>query len=273
MARGQQRVLDERQVEQLAGPSKVEQPGHDPAHRLPPVVGSGSGGRRARSAPRADHDDPPAHLHHVDLGPVQLGQRLGGHHLVRGADPEPAVDQVEHPVDQRQHRVDLVGHEQHRGVRGAPARGRSARSPPLVGEVQRQQRLVAQQHRRVADQRLRHPQPLLLAAGEQPDRRVGEAAAPTAASACVDPRPRARAAAQRRAPAVPVQPEPDQVAAAQRQASGPAPAAAGCSRCRRFPGAPAGPPTIARAGGQRLQARAAPAAGSSCRTRSGRARR
>jgi hypothetical protein len=43
----------------------------------------------------------------------------------------------------------------------------------VVRQVQREQRLVAEQHRGVADQRLRHPQPLLLTAGQAPDGGVG----------------------------------------------------------------------------------------------------
>ena len=43
----------------------------------------------------------------------------------------------------------------------------------LVREVEREQRLVGEEERRVGDERLRDPEPLLLAAREAPDRRVG----------------------------------------------------------------------------------------------------
>ena len=120
----------------------------------------------------ADHDQPSAHPQHVDLGAVERRERGRGHHLVGGADAEAAVHEVEHAVDERQDRVDLVRDEHDGGVGRAPPPVDQVRDDLLVGQVEREQRLVAQQHRRVADQRLRHPQPLLLAAGEPPDRRV-----------------------------------------------------------------------------------------------------
>ena len=88
----------------------------------------------------------------------------------------------------------------------------------LVGEVEREQRLVAQQHRGVADQRLRHPQPLLLAAGEPSDRRVRVAARrPPTSSAASHPVAAHAPAAQPMPEAVTVEAEADEVAAAQRQ--------------------------------------------------------
>src|SRR3954463_13399020 len=63
----------------------------------------------------ADHDVAATDLDHLDVGPVQLGQRRRRHHLFYGADPEPAVDQIQHPIHIRQNRIDLVGDEQHRG--------------------------------------------------------------------------------------------------------------------------------------------------------------
>ena len=96
---------------------------------------------------RADDDEAPAHVQHLDVGAVQLGQHLGRHDLRGRADLELAVDEIEHPVDQRQDRIDLVGDEQHRGVVLAAApidqfRGLAV----LVREVEAEQRLVTQQH-------------------------------------------------------------------------------------------------------------------------------
>src|ERR1700760_1679759 len=44
-----------------------------------------------------DHHVAVADLHHLDIGLVQLGQGGRRHHLLDGADLEPAVDQIQHP--------------------------------------------------------------------------------------------------------------------------------------------------------------------------------
>ena len=54
-----------------------------------------------------------------------------------------------------------------------PARVEQVDDAALVGEVEREERLVGEQQRRVGDERLRDAQPLLLAARETADRRVG----------------------------------------------------------------------------------------------------
>ena len=59
----------------------------------------------------------------------------------------------------------------------------------LVGEVERQQRLVAQQHGRVGGQRLRDPKALLLAAGQLSERHVGVRRRLHLTEQLVDPRP------------------------------------------------------------------------------------
>ena len=75
-------------------------------------------------------------------------QHLGAQHLVGGADAEPAAGQVEHPVDHAEHRVDVVGDEQRRRC---PAPGGcwsiSSLDAALVVQVEREQRLVAEQQR------------------------------------------------------------------------------------------------------------------------------
>src|SRR6185437_7432156 len=72
----------------------------------------GVAGRMARMIEvLADHDVTTADLGHFDVGAIQRGQRLGGHHLVDGADAEPAVDQVQHPIHERQNGIDFVGDE------------------------------------------------------------------------------------------------------------------------------------------------------------------
>ena len=87
----------------------------------------------------------------------------------------------------------------------------------LVGQVEGEQRLVAEQHRGVADQRLRHPQPLLLAAGEPSDRGVGVVPRPHRLQRRPHPFAAHGPAAQPDAEAVAVEAEADEVAGAQRQ--------------------------------------------------------
>jgi hypothetical protein len=103
-----------------------------------------------------------------------LRENLGRHHFGRRPDPEFAVHQIEHSIDQRQDRIDLVRHEQHCGVMAAPTLVDQRRDQVLVGEVEAEQRLVAQQDPRVADQSLRDPQSLLLTAGHGTDGSVGK---------------------------------------------------------------------------------------------------
>src|SRR6266496_1968141 len=171
----------------------------------------------AQRALRTRDVDLPADLEHLDLRAVQLRQRLGVHHLVRLPDPELAVDQVEHPVHVPQHRVDLVRHEQHRRARFAPPAVDQLADPALVRQVQRQQRLVAEQHLGVADQRLCDPQPLLLTAGKPPDRLLRVPRAADGLDHLGDATATRSHAEHARPPAVPVEPKPDQVDAAQRQ--------------------------------------------------------
>ena len=110
---------------------------------------------------------------HLDLGAVELRQHLAGHHLVGRAEAELAVDDVEDQIDKGQDRVDLVGHEQDGGVVFATPPVDQVDDHPLVGEVERQQRLVAEQHAGIGRQCLRDSQSLLLAAGQPAERDVG----------------------------------------------------------------------------------------------------
>ena len=139
------------------------------------------------------------------------------HHLVRRPDPEAAVHQVQHAVHQRQDRVDLVGDEHDRGARRPPPLVDQRGDGGLVREVEGEQRLVAQQHGRVADQGLGHPQPLLLAAREPADRRVRVARAADGGQRGVHPCLPHPPTAEPGAEPVPVEAEADEVAPAQRQ--------------------------------------------------------
>jgi hypothetical protein len=164
----------------------------------------------------AHHDDPSCPADHLHVRPVQLRQHLRGHHLVGGAEPEGAVDDVEHQVGHGQDRVDLVGHEHHRRVVAAPAVVEQLHHRALVVQVQRHQRLVAQQHVRIGGQRLGDAQPLLLAAGQLPDPHLPVVARPDFGEQLVDPGP-SPLPGRPDPPPVAVQTEPHQVPTPQGQ--------------------------------------------------------
>ena len=86
----------------------------------------------------------------------------------------------------------------------------------LVREVEARQRLVAQQQLRVVGERLPDAQTLLLAAGEQTHRAVGELARTDGVDEAVDAAAVA-ATRERQTEAVTVDAEGDEVAAAQRR--------------------------------------------------------
>ena len=194
---------------------------------------------RVRLVGGADDHDAPVRADHVDRRGVQLAQHLGAQHLVGGADAEPPAGQVEHPVDVLEDRVHVVGDEQHPEAALAAVPVDQVADDALRAQVERAERLVAEQQAGVAGERLPDAQPLLLAAGE-----AGRPA--RARSARRRPRRAGRRCARRRAavgqrdpPAVTVDAERDQVAAAEgdpviRRAS-----AAGCSRCAGRRGGPA----------------------------------
>src|SRR6476661_4634624 len=91
----------------------------------------------------ADHHIAAADLYHRDVCAIQLRQRRRGHHLLDGADAEPAVDQIKHPIHVRQNGIDLVGDKQHRGLGLASARIDEGGHHAGVGRVEVEQRLVA----------------------------------------------------------------------------------------------------------------------------------
>ena len=99
----------------------------------------------------------------------------------------------------------------------APARVDELADRLLVREVEREQRLVAQQHLRIADQRLRDAEPLLLAARQQPDRRVGVALARRPTGSPSSTRARLARVTERQPAPVTVETEAHEIAAADRQ--------------------------------------------------------
>ena len=81
-----------------------------------------------------DDHEPAADPEHLHRAFVQVGQGLGGHDLLRGADEEPSPGEVEHPVDHLQDGVDLMRDEHHRGDAGTPSRVHQAGHHLLVVE-------------------------------------------------------------------------------------------------------------------------------------------
>ena len=103
---------------------------------------------------------------------------------------------------------------------GAPSPVDQLAHGTLLAEVEADQRLVAQQQGRVADQGLRHAQPLLLAARETPDGAIGVALRTDRRQRLVDPAAYVGTTGESQARPVPVDPEGHQVAPAQRGAGG-----------------------------------------------------
>ena len=128
---GEDRVLQ--QHEQLAVVAEVEDrvPDVGPVHARPRVaVVVLVVVVRLLGVGRADDDDAAAGADHVDRGAVQLAQHLGVAAPRRVCRAEPAAGEVEHAVDHAEHRVDVVGDEQHGGAASRGGAGRSARRPP-----------------------------------------------------------------------------------------------------------------------------------------------
>lgn len=80
---------------------------------------------------------------------------------------------VEDPVDVGQDRVDLMGDEEDRGLAGPALLVQQAGHEPLMGHIEVQQRLIAQQQVRVRAESLGDAQALQFATGEHADRGVG----------------------------------------------------------------------------------------------------
>ena len=113
---------------------------------VPVVVGM-------RLVGRADDDDAPARADHVDRRVVELAQHIGAQHLRRGADAEPAAGEVEDAVDVLEHRVHVVRYEEHAESHPTTVAVDEVAHHALRAEIERAQRLVAEQESRVARER------------------------------------------------------------------------------------------------------------------------
>src|SRR3954468_9185606 len=121
----------------------------------------------------ADDDDAAPQPEDVYRRAVEGRQRLRGEHLVGCADRPAAGREIEDAVDDREHRVDVVRDEDDRGAGTAAVRVEEAGDDLLIREVEREERLVGEDERRVGDERLRYAKTLLLAAREASERRIG----------------------------------------------------------------------------------------------------
>ena len=184
---------------------------------------------------------------------VEPAEHRRAQNLFRRADAVGAGSQVEHAVRERQHGVDVVGDEENGGAVAAAALIDETAHFALVVQVQADQRLVAQQDRRLGDQRLSDPQALLLTAGELADRPVGEVAACTASIARLHPLTDGSWPSRRRPKTVTVDAEPHEIAPTHRCSGRKQPL---LRHVADVPVAPSHPPSrhcdLAR--GQRLQA-------------------
>ena len=109
-----------------------------------------------------------------------------------------------------------MGDEDHRRTGAAATLVDELGDGPLAGQVEGQQRLVAQQDAGVPEQGLGDAQPLLLAAREQADRGVGVGRGADGLHHVVESLPLGPGA-QRHAPAMPVEAEADQIPGPDRQ--------------------------------------------------------
>jgi hypothetical protein len=145
---------------------------------------------------------------------VEGAEGLRGQHGVGGPGGPAARRHVQHLVDDPGDRGDLMGDIHHGAAVLASVPVDDGHDLFLRGRVERGQRLVAQQQPGPAHQGLGDPEPLLLPAGEQADRRVRVALRADR----FDGRVHLAGPGPRQAWAVAVDAELDQVAAADRQA-------------------------------------------------------
>jgi hypothetical protein len=163
----------------------------------------------------ADHDEPIAGAQHEDRRAVQLGQRLE----VSTSSGAPRVNrppEVQDAVDRPQHRVDVVGDQQHARAARTPVVVDELDDGLLVGEIEAGERFVAEEQRGIVGERLADAQALLLSARQQAHRTVGERTRAHGVDERVDARTIA-APRQRQAEPVAVDTERDDVAAPQRR--------------------------------------------------------
>ena len=105
---------------------------------------------------------------------VELRERSTGEHLLDGAGEGLAGSQIDDGIDHVQDGIDVVGDHDDGSVGGSPAGVDEGADGPLLMQVERDQRLVAQQQLRVSDQCLPDPEPLLFPTGQVLDPAGGE---------------------------------------------------------------------------------------------------
>src|SRR5262249_34952473 len=131
-------------------------------------------------------------------------------HLVGRADGPAARREIEHARDLREHRVDVV-RDEHDGRARSPAMlVEETGDDSLIGEVEREERLVDERQLGPGPESRRNAKPLLLAAGEAADRRICVCGRTDRLECTRDPLP-APAARPREPEPMTVEPETDEV--------------------------------------------------------------
>ena len=106
----------------------------------------------------------------MDRRLVELREDVRVDHLVDRAEHGGAIDDIEDEIDRIEQRIDLMRAKQHRRMATRGDALDRLDDTTLVARIEADQRLVEQQQRRIAQQRLREQNPLPLTAGEAVDR-------------------------------------------------------------------------------------------------------
>src|SRR5438132_7978765 len=163
----------------------------------------------------ADHEDAAMHPDDVDVRSVERRELLAGQDLVGGARGPAAVHDEEDAIDEMEHRIDIVRDEEDGAVLALAPAPKELGDALLVPQVEARERLVAEEQVRSADERLRDPEALLLAARQPPDGRLGVSTGLHGRDRRVHPGARSRVR-EPDPPPVSVEPEPYEIPAAKR---------------------------------------------------------
>lgn len=123
----------------------------------------------------ADDNKPSARTKNFDRSTVEPAQHLGREYFVGGTEREASVGEVQDAVDHAQHRVDVVGDQEHARAGRTPVAIDEANDGLLIREVKARERFITQEQPRLVGKRLANAKPLLLAAGEEAHRPIGKA--------------------------------------------------------------------------------------------------
>ena len=132
------------------------------------------------------NEQPPSHGQDLDRCPVERGKCRRRQDVLWSSECCSALHEVEHPVDHREHRIHLVGHEENRKSRGAPTVIDDGRHLALASRVECQEWLIEQEKRGISKKALSNTKSLLLTPGEETNRDVGKLACPHRLEGSID---------------------------------------------------------------------------------------